>query len=508
MKKLAFFFLLAGLLLGPVLVGDAAPLGTFLRGSQTGCFLGNRGSWEELTAPKIQFSVGTSLKTDRGGWGTLVFPFGSLVLRGNSQVRIEPSGLLLQTGSFKAFVRKSPQGFKFRIPSATLSVRGTVFSAEAAGGLQVEAGIVEVGISGQAPETVSDGETWGQTADADQLPESLKQFEGALKAEHDGKSEVAVKQFLELVKSPAYAGLPTFRAHLVEKALVDFARAGLSLTHALAGALREAVKEFPGALFNSLQTTLSGEEAKASRSLLGFAPDARNGKSPDPRELVAEALLAEMTADDDGMNKAIKDLTKDPKTRVQAEGAGEFWGTSLTYLQAMTDPRSIVPARITVMISPSGLRKLSPKAAAHRVSLATRLPAETLEAQGLYFLLKALWADKKTEKAAWLMEFFRSHYPGSPWLDRAEKLVSQRILPEGPVQSGIRTPAASVSATLSHPSGLVAGSSKIKLKPGSNVGMPGKTNGNPSTGLATGTTQAGESAETPTGSAESLNDSF
>jgi len=38
--------------------------------------------------------------------------------------------------------------------------------------------------------------------------------------------------------------------------------------------------------------------------------------------------------------------------------------------------------------------------------------------------------------------------------------------------------------------------------------MPGKTNGNPSTGLATGTTQAGESAETPTGSAESLNDSF
>ncbi len=505
MRQLFLFALLvAVLLVGATAAAEAAPLGTFVRGSPTGCFLGQPEGWIPLTVPRHEFTVGTRLKTDTTGWGTLVFPFGSLVLHGDSEVRIEPAGLLLQRGSAKAFVRRSAQGFKFRLPGAMLAVRGTVFAFDADGGLAVEAGAVEATADGSAPVVVGPGQSWGSGVDAGNMPATLAAFEAALRAEHDGQTIPAITAFLDLLADPAVKGLSSFREHLVEKALTNFCRADLPATHPLVARLRAAARELPDGVYAALEATLAREDVAASRRLLDFAELA----GADRRALVARALLAEMTLDDPTFERLMKELAA-PTPQETPRPTG-FWGSSLTFLQAMSDPRLVAPAQITGMVSPSSLERLAPKAAAKRVAIATRLPASTLEAQGLYYLIKALKMDGKLAEAQKLLAFLQANYPGSPWLDRAIRLMAHQEKAAPPTQAPPTTQTTKkvTTDTAKNASGFSTMSAAGSTPPAAAADDSGQTAAPPP--AATGKTQTGDSptSDTPPDTAESLADSF
>ncbi len=514
MRHFVLIVLAAGLLLAPALAGEAAPLGTFIKGSPEGCFLGGPNGWNPLTEPKVPFFVGTRLKTEGTGWGTLAFPFGSIVLRGNSEVRIEPAGLFLQRGTYQAFVRRTPQGFKFRIPSATLSVRGTVFTVAGEGGLQVDAGTVEVAAGGEAGTPISAGNGWGTPVTADAaLPTSLQSFEAALRAEHDGKAVEAITGFLDLLDAPSLAGLPVFQEHLAEKALVVFGEAALPAGHPLMTRLRTAVGRLPEAWYGALEKALAADQAAAAQRLLGFAAAARAGGPPDQRELVARALLAEMTLNDQAFEKLVDKLVSTPVPAAPpAPEASEFWSSSRTFLQAMHDPRLVAPDRLTQMIAPATLARLTPRAAASRVALASRLPAETLEAQGLYYLVKALRADGKNQQADQAMAWFRAHHAGSPWLERAEKLLA-RVLstahPEVQTAAGKAAPAAAIHQPKPSPIATAARTAAAADAAGTFGAAPEAIAGEGTAPQATGTTiMSHQGQEAPAGAAESLGDSF
>ncbi|NLI77896.1 MAG: FecR domain-containing protein [Candidatus Riflebacteria bacterium] len=514
MRHFFLIVLAAGLLLAPALAGEATPLGTFIKGSTEGCFLGGPNGWNPLTEPKVPFFVGTRLKTEGTGWGTLAFPFGSIVLRGDSEVRIEPAGLFLQRGTYQAFVRRTPQGFKFRIPSATLSVRGTVFTVAGEGGLQVDAGTVEVTAGGEAGTPVTAGNGWGTPVAADAtLPTSLQAFEAALRAEHDGKPAEAISGFLDLLDAPSLSGLPVFQEHLVEKALVVFGEAGLPADHPLTARLRAAVGRLPEAWYGALENALAADQAAAAQRLLGFAAAARGGGPPDQRELVARALLAEMTLNDQVFEKLVDKLgaTPTPAATPQPKPS-EFWSSSRTFLQALHDPRVVAPERLTQMIAPAALARLTPRAAASRVALASRLPAETLEAQGLYYLVKALRADGKNQQADQAMAWFRAHHAGSPWLERAEKLLARvRSTTRAQVKKVVGKATTATVRNLPKPTPTASATKEsLAAATADTFGASPEAGGEDRSGpQATGTTTlSSQGQEAPAWAAESLGDSF
>ncbi|RCK79740.1 MAG: hypothetical protein OZSIB_4212 [Candidatus Ozemobacter sibiricus] len=269
--------------------------------------------------------------------------------------------------------------------------------------------------------------------------------------------------------------------------------------------LQAAARELPNGVYAALETTLAREEVAASRRLLAFAELA----GADRRALVARALLAEMTLDDPTFERLMKELAA-PPSQETSKPTG-FWASSLTFLQAMHDPRLVAPAQITSMVAPSSLERLSPKAAAKRVGLATRLPASTLEAQGLYYLIKALKMDGKLAEAQKLLAFFQANYAGSPWLDRAIQVMAQ-------VENAAPTPAKAppaASTTKKATEGAAKNSGRVStLSAGSSTPPPSGDDGPGKTTApsapATGKTQGGEapSADTPPDAADSLANSF
>ena len=182
-------------------IAQSPCLAVFFRGTDAGCYAHTSDGWRPIQKEHIFLRSENRIKTAGDAWGTLSFPFGNLTVRPNTEIKLVSGGLFLETGSYKAFIRKTDQGFRFQSPSATLGVRGTVFAATASGGVQVDQGAVlrrtEAGeslcLAGN-----SEGDIDLLRASSQPAIRALQSVEDALAADHDGKSDAAYDTWKEL----------------------------------------------------------------------------------------------------------------------------------------------------------------------------------------------------------------------------------------------------------------------------------------------------------------------
>ena len=439
----------------------------FFKGTDGGCFFHSAGTaeWQAVPGNRLVCGPQIGLKTEAQSWGTIVYSFGTLTIRPSSEILFQANGLVLTRGSYRAFIQANPKGFQFRTPQAMVGIRGTVFSANADGGISVQSGSVEVTPNQGAPVQVSAGYSYVPTEPAcilnvppeggeGPLSETMQSLEKALQAEHDHQYRVAAEAYLRILRDPLLPKSDEYRRHLAESALKNLALSGVgskdSLTQLAAVVLRQDVEAWHGVMETFLRQGLS----EPIRSLLNLSSTLRPGQKPDFRDTVTKGLLAELEKDLQALKSAGNSLQN--ASGSASGGADAFWKDSQTYIQVLASGRPVDPSRITQMISPSGLNGMAAELARRRVAAGTSLPFGVLEAQGLYYLVRAHLAAGNTANAERIMSYFRKNFPDSGWLARSESLLARQ--PKTVSEGASKTQ--SVRVRKSKPSSSVRGDSE------------------------------------------------
>jgi hypothetical protein len=418
-RMLPLILLLAACFLG-VGPADAIVEAKFFRGTPDGCFARPpKQGWQPLTSASFLCQPGSAIKTDSHGWGTLEFPFGTLVVKANTQISLVPSGLMLESGSYKAFIRASTRGFKFRTPGSVLAVQGTIFSVAENGSVEVNSGAVEVTGNDGTTTSVQEGQTLGSSpVDTTAVDHAMRRLEEGLKAQHDRQWEQAANIFLELARDPGLANLPEFRNRISQHAVTSLARSSLSLNHPLVQEARRVLAKSAETFFSALEEAFKTGLNAAAQKILNLG----SGIMPatDPRLPIAKALLADLRADEPGFNREVGALPADVGTAV---AANPFWAGSLSYVTILKNPEQIPAEAVGTLLDPRYLETLTPKVARQRADLAQKLPQEILAARGLYLLIRAYCVDGDLEQARRLLAHMKVKFPGA-WFDRAQRTVT------------------------------------------------------------------------------------
>ncbi|MBF0409988.1 MAG: FecR domain-containing protein [Candidatus Riflebacteria bacterium] len=398
----------------------------FIKGTIDGCMFFKDRGWLPITAQKFSCITPISIKTEKGAWGSIVYPFASLSLRPDSEAELRADSVTIKRGSMKVVVFSIPKGYVFRTPQAILGVRGTVFSANASGTVEVSAGKVEVFPENSSGSSmINQGESFGtpEVSSGTELPLTLKMIEAALVLEHDGKYEEAAVAYSELMKESSFAELPEYRAHLLESALINAFKSGKPISAELQKTLAAAVKEFPEAWYESVKSILARENKNEIALLKKLSPVLHKFDPNDPRDKLIEAMIAEIQMNDKNLIDSMRTLTFDENLASASEVLDDFWSDAKTFLQLLTYPNTVDSNRTTSMMDPDSLSELSRSARQKRILVGSSLPDSLLEAQGLYFLLKAYLVDGRYEDAEKVYAFLKTHHSGSPWANRAAKAM-------------------------------------------------------------------------------------
>ncbi|MFZ2958250.1 MAG: hypothetical protein WA705_15280 [Candidatus Ozemobacteraceae bacterium] len=401
-------------------------IGFFAPGSPNGCFLMGKEGWVHLAGNKIACPNDATVKTDETGWGTIIYSFANITLRPGSEVRFVPGGLTLTNGTFRAFVHRSPQGFRFRTPQATLGIRGTVFTAGASGSVSVEAGSVQVTPNTGSPEILTVGQSTG-TVTVSSLPEVLKTIETALQAEHDKKPAEAAAAFAKAFSDKSLDGMTEYRDNLLQQFVKNLVAAAPAPDDPLVQQAAAALKTLPETWYKILEALLSKGDAAGLKTLAGLSNALHPLNPRDPRDQIARGLLADAVQNRLALSDAAKKLLGANglavgSTTTKLQG---FWSDSLVYVKTLAAPQTVLPGEATRLLSPAALANLAPAAAKKRIQAATTLPRNVLEVKGLYYLVRAYLLDGRYDDALQIMSFFEKHYPGSTWLERARTELAQ-----------------------------------------------------------------------------------
>ncbi|MBF0543112.1 MAG: FecR domain-containing protein [Candidatus Riflebacteria bacterium] len=401
----------------------------FIRGTNEGCFVGTEQNWLPLMASKILCRAPLKIKTGENAWGTIVYPFSSITLRPQSEVEFKQDSLIIKKGSFRAVVFSISNDVKFRTPQVLLGIRGTIFSASGNGGVTVEEGKVEATSENGSSSMLLPGQSLG-ASESFQMPATLQRIEEALTYEHDRKYDEAANIYLDLFKDPGFANLPDYRSNLLEMALTDTInsdspQSNSSKTKEVYQTLAEALKEFPEVWYETARNVLSSESKMDIAKMSELTPKIHPFDPANPRDQLIKGLQAEIQMNDKSLFEAVKGIIYEKTLASAAETLQGFWADTKTFLQLLTFPNTVTREQATNMISPDSLKSLSPTAVKKRILVASSLPNDLLEAQGLYFLIKAYLSDNRLDEALKVMDFLFKHHPNSPWTLRGKNAIER-----------------------------------------------------------------------------------
>ncbi|MBF0500950.1 MAG: FecR domain-containing protein [Candidatus Riflebacteria bacterium] len=397
--------------------------GSFVPGSSNGCFLQTRTGWQPITAASIPCSIEAIIKTDENGWGTILYSFGDITLRPNSETQFVPGGIILTSGTFRAFVHRSPKGFQFKTAHATMGVRGTVFTVGASDSVSVEAGSVEVTPNNGQAELLTAGQNIGNTSVAS-LPEVLGLIETALRAEHDKKPLEAAAAYAKAISDKTLTS--EYRDKLLQQCLKNLITSGVGPDNPTVKLAADALKASPETWYKVTESLLSQGNSSNLKNLSRLS-DALHVFNPnDTRDLITSSLLADAVQDKMNLAETAKKLAG---TSVDVGSSASrlkgFWSDSLIYVKTLATPQAIKPGEGTRLISPAALAGLSPAVAKKRIQTVGSLPRDLLEAQGLYYLIRAFLLDGRYKEALDVMHYMESHYANSSWLSKARAEIAQ-----------------------------------------------------------------------------------
>lgn len=403
---------------------------TFYPGNRQGCSFKKSGEWVKLTDRLLKFQPGMSLKTDAQGWGTLEYSFGTLTIRPNTLVQALPQGIYLATGGFRGHIMITPKGFAFKMPSATLGIRGTIFDMESNGYVSVLAGKVELSFPDQSVLMLAQGETSGSSSanESHGNNHDMVLLDSALKAEHDKNWELSTKLFLEAFSRMSSADKPALKRKCLEGALFGIAQGDLSNDHEYVTTAVQALSQFPEAFFSALEKTLRLDMTKPANMLLNMAKTLNLPAGEDIRESIAEILISlsdnEKPAPDT-LKEAQKKLNR-ITSKLGKEPLKDFWASSLAYSKILVNPESVKPEDIERVLSTKELESLAPEAFKKRIDAVMKLPAHILEARSLFLLFKACIADGDFQKALDIFDVIGERYPDTPWCKRAHAILKSK----------------------------------------------------------------------------------
>lgn len=421
MRMIRLPLLVALLSLWCVATLPAASLATFFPGSASGCFQQEGTAWKALGAGKTDCSQGMRIKTDDQGWGALEVTCGSLVIKSNTMIFVSPAGVVLERGAFRAFIRHAPGAFKFRLPNATMGIRGTIFTAQVPDGVSVEAGEVEVQPNSGSAVFVTAGDTWGAApqpqGDAPIVSGALL-FESALADEHDGRFEQAAQKFSALRTDPAFQGLPDFQAKLAVSLVENVSRAGLPAEHALVKAATEIARGNPNLFFTALENSLRQAAHGAAEALVSIGERIGKAITSDSRFAIAVEMNRLAQGGKPSGNKSV-----DTSGQTEKKPLPRFWQDSRVFLNILRNPEQIPQNKIVQLLQPESLALLSAKAKKERLAVMNKISPRILAAHGLYLLVRALLAAGERQDAeSILTKAFREQFGDTPYYLKALKM--------------------------------------------------------------------------------------
>lgn len=396
----------------------------FLRGTEAGCFQKADDTWVPIQEPRLPCPPRTGVKTEKKAWGTVIYPFGTLMVHPGSELQFQAGGILLTRGSFRAFITRSPGTFRFRQPQATLCVRGTIFSANADGVINIATGSVEqTPINGIARILTPD--TASAPIVPEELPEVFTQIERALQADHDRKPVEAVEAFVQALNNPSLAGLPEYRSDLLEQCLQNLSQSGMTPDSPTVREVGKLLKTLPDVWYSFLERLLRQGQGQEAQRLLRLAPSLKPFDPKNARDQVIRSLVADATGNLKELEAAAKELIGGSATISQKDDPKGFWSDSSLYIKMLRFPKTVKPEMTSRLLHPTAMKGLSPAVARKRMAAINALPRDLLEAQGLFQLIRAYLAGGQWERANETLSYLAKNYPGSPLVKQAQKLVSQ-----------------------------------------------------------------------------------
>lgn len=449
MCRYRWFLLFVAVWLAWTTALSAATHATFFPATASGCFVQEGDKWLPVPNKKVNCIDGVRLKTTDRGWGTLEVTCGTVVVKPNSVIYAKQSGLILESGKFRAFIRHAPGAFKFRLPAATLGVYGTIFSAQAPNGVSVEAGVVEVAPDHGSPVQLTQNQTWGvidNNNDGDSFERSdvpvdqtTRLLEEALTDQHDGRFQQAAEKFFSLRSDPSTRQAADFHDTLTRSFLETVSQANLEPGHPLLLAAVKLVRAEPQRYFAILEDSLCNASHGLAEALVQLGEKAGPDVTRDQRyaiarelgELTSKAASADNVEADNTPIEATKAVSDDKPaasntdTRHKPDQALEpFWRDSSIFLNMLQNPERVPPAQIVQVLQPSSLALLSKAAQKERLQSITRISPDLLAAQGLFLLVQALLAVDKHEDAQKVLSgSFRLKYGKTPQFQQALSLL-------------------------------------------------------------------------------------
>lgn len=265
-----------------------------------------------------------------------------------------------------------------------------------------------------------------------------KSIDEIIKDEKNGNLHLALRKLLEIYNAKSFQEvfkLKQLSEYVCNKTLSIYAN--LSQKHIksenianflqeenVQSQLQNIIKSNIDLFFQKLQDFLTNDLFELANSLVKIASKIPHIEK-DEKFMIAKSLIAEAQNNESDLKAFLSVFTNKYADLYNTPKLNLFWKSSLTYLQLLVDPRLIPPSNITQMISEKALSKLSNKTIKKRLAAVSLYSQEQLEAEGLYYYIKALLLTEQYDEANKALNFFRNKYSGSIWLLKIEDFIEK-----------------------------------------------------------------------------------
>ncbi|HEY9070938.1 MAG TPA: hypothetical protein VIV61_11840, partial [Candidatus Ozemobacteraceae bacterium] len=210
-------------------------------------------------------------------------------------------------------------------------------------------------------------------------------------------------------------GAPALRGRMSQEAMIALAHLDEAGGTGLARRVAEAVDRYPEAWYEAFERCLRQDETViAGRMYQIFAPLRSRPAVDDPRELILRRLI---------VGNHAEPLPEAAEVASAVAVLPPFWQDSWTYLSLVSCSLPVDPGRVTAYLAPDRIDALGPRLSRQRIESVARGGVARLEPQGVYHLIRGLWNIDQTERAVRLCDWFQTHDPASPWLERARRFL-------------------------------------------------------------------------------------
>ncbi|MBF0500948.1 MAG: hypothetical protein HQM09_12495 [Candidatus Riflebacteria bacterium] len=302
--------------------------------------------------------------------------------------------------------------------------------------------------------------------------------ESALRAEQAKKPLEAAAAYAKAFSDKTLTS--EYRDQLLQQCLKNLIASGIGPDNPTVKLAADALKSSPETWYKFTESLLSRGNSASLQNLSKLSDALHTFNPNDTRDLITRGLISDATQNKLSLTEIAKKLDStsvdigSSATRLKG-----FWSDSLVYVKTLAAPQAIKPGEGTRLLSPAALAGLSPAVARKRIQTMGSLPRNLLEAQGLYYLIRAFLLDGRYNEALDVMRFMQSHYADSSWLSKARAEIAQYNLLNAAAKAKLIENASHTRRIQTgqnpHPGNNVDG---VFVRPATNLG----TSGNEATG--------------------------